>query len=571
MKKLLLVGNPNVGKSVVFSRLTGANVTVSNYSGTTVDFTRGKAHVMGEEVEVIDVPGAYSLEPSNKAEEVAVDMLEEGDVIVNVVDSTNLERNLYLTLELLERDIPVVVVLNLWDEAKHQGIEVDAEKLEEILGVPVIPTVALTGEGISELVTRLNEAKIPEKDQLSEEERWAKIGSIVKEVEKVTHHHHTLRERISDITLNPVTGIPIAILIMIAAFWFVRFLGENLITYILEPLFELYRPFAMGLSESIGKTSVIHDILIGKLVNGEIVWEESMGLITTGIFMPFAMVLPYIIAFYLILSIFEDTGYFSRLGTLMDNLFHRIGMHGYGIVPVFLGLGCNVPGALSTRVFETRKQRFISATLLGISVPCMAQTAMIFGVLGGHGIIPILIVFSTLITIYFAFGLFLNKSLKGKSPEIFMEVPPIRRPNIKTLLKKVWMRVKWFLREALPWLFLGVVLINLLYSLGMIQTLSDVFGPVMEGWFGLPGAASLALMVGFLRKDLAVGMLLGLGMSVMQLVIAGTVLTIYFPCVATFAVLARELGWKDMIKSSLIMIGAAFAVGGFLRIILLGV
>lgn len=564
------MGNPNVGKSVVFSRLTGANVVASNYPGTTVDFTRGRMYLNGERVEIVDVPGTYSLEPTNKSEKVAAEMLEQGDLVINVLDSTNLERNLFLTLELLEEEVPVVVALNLWDEANHKGIEIDSEKLEKLLNVPVVPTVALTGEGIKKLVSRLKEAKNPKKERLTEDERWAEVGSITRKVEEIEHRHHTIGERVSDFTVKPATGIPIAALVIFAAFWLVRLIGETLIAYLFEPLFNLYSPVVTKVSGLLSGFQVLHDVLIGRLVEGEIVWVESMGLLTTGIFVPFAMVLPYIIGFYFVLTLLEDTGYLPRLGTLLDNLFHRLGMHGYGIIPVFLGLGCNVPGALSTRIFETRKQRFISATLMGISIPCMAQIAMIFGVLGDYGIIPLAIVFISLTSIYMFFGLLMNKFVKGMSPEIFLEIPPYRRPSGKAVVKKVWTRVRWFLTEALPWLFLGVVFINLLYSLGVLTKIGNLAAPFMEGWFGLPGEASLALLIGFLRKDLAVGMLLGVPeMGVMQLVIAVTVLTIYFPCVATFAVLTKELGWKDMINSALIMVGVALIVGGFLRIILL--
>lgn len=587
MKRILLMGNPNTGKSVVFSRLTGTDVTASNYPGTTVDFTKGKMRLDGEDVEVIDVPGTYSLEPTSKAEEVAAEMLEGGDLVINVVDSTNLERNLYLTLELLERNVPIIVALNLWDEAKHLGIEIDVERLEKLLGISVAPTVALTGEGIDKLVSRLTEARVSRRNPLSEKEKWAELGSIIGKVEKVKHRHHTIWERVSDITIRPMTGIPIAIAIIFGAFWFVRLIGENLIGYVFEPLFDLYEPVAMGLSDFLGGSGILHDVLIGKLIEEEIVWTESMGLLTTGIFVPFAMVLPYIIAFYLVLSILEDTGYLPRLGTLTDNFFHKLGMHGYGIVPTFLGLGCNVPGALSTRIFETRKQRFISATLLAIAVPCMAQIAMIFGVLGGFGIAPILTVFLTLFIIYISLGLLMSIFVRGESPEIFLEVPPYRRPSGRALLKKVWMRVRWFLREALPWLFLGVVVIGLLYSFGIIEALGNVVAPFMEGWLGMPrevsglpvsGIVSLALLTGFLRKDLAVGMLLPLVslvhsgyLSVMHLVVPVTILVIYFPCVATFAVLVRELGWKDMFKSVIAMIATALVVGFSMGIILGGV
>ena len=176
------MGNPNVGKSVVFSRLTGAKVIASNYPGTTVDFYKGKMKIDKEIFEIIDAPGTYSLEPSNKAEEVAKKLLEEADIIINVVDATNLERNLYLTLQLLETNIPMVVALNLWDETKHLGIDIDVKKLEEELKVPVVTTVALTGEGIKELVSKIKEAKAGD-IKLSEAERWARIGEKDKKTE----------------------------------------------------------------------------------------------------------------------------------------------------------------------------------------------------------------------------------------------------------------------------------------------------------------------------------------------------------------------------------------------------
>jgi ferrous iron transport protein B len=571
VKKIVLMGNPNVGKSVVFSRLTGANVIASNYPGTTVDFSKGKMKIGEEYVEIIDAPGTYSLEPTNKAEEVALKMLKEADVVIDVVNATNLERNLYLTLELLERDIPVIIALNIWDETHHLGIQIDEKELENLLGIPIVPTVALTGEGIKTLVSRIKEAKTNEEiKSTSREGRWIEIGSLIEKVERVEHRHHTIRDRISDLTIRPLTGLPLAAGIIFLSFWIVRLIGENLIGYIFEPLFEeLYRPVITELSKWLGP-GFIHNLLIGQY-GVEIDFVESMGMLTTGLFVPVGMVLPYIIAFYFMLSILEDTGYMPRLATLLDNVFHKLGMHGHGIVPLFLGLGCNVPGALSTRTLETRKQRFISATLLAIAVPCMAQTAMVFGILGPYGIHYIGLVFFTLVILYIVMGLIMNKFVKGASPEIFLEIPSYRRPSLKVILKKTWMRVRWFLKEAIPFLFAGVLVINILYSVGFLQWLGTALSPVMQGLFGLPGESSVSMIIGFLRKDLAVGMLLPLGMSPMQLVIATTMLTIYFPCIATFAVLVKELGIKDMFKSAAIMVGTAVTVGFILKLVLLGV
>lgn len=564
------MGNPNVGKSVVFSRLTGANVIASNYPGTTVDFSKGQLRLDEETVQIIDAPGTYSLEPSNKAEEVATNILDEADVVINVIDATNLERNLYLTLELLEKHIPMVIVLNLWDETKHVGIKIDHEKLQELLNIPVIPTVALTGEGIKKLVNSIKHASINEKIKpTSYEGRWIEIGNLIEKVEKVEHKHHTFRDRLADLTMNPYTGIPFSIVIILAAFWIVRQIGETLITYLFNPLFEhYYRPLITTLSQIIGD-NIWHTILIGEY-GEQIIFEESLGMLTTGLYVPIAMVLPYIIAFYFMLSLLEDTGYMPRLATLVDNVFHKLGMHGHGIISVFLGLGCNVPGALSTRALETRKQRFISATLLSIAVPCMAQTAMVFGVLGRFGFIYLVLVFLILMTVYLILGVIMNHYVTGSSPEIFLEVPPYRRPSLQALLKKTWMRIRWFLKEAIPFLFLGVFLINILYHIGIMQALSSLLSPFMNSLFGLPGEATTPLIVGFLRKDLAVGALIPLQLSAFQLVIAVTMLTIYFPCVATFAVLLRELGLKDLFKSTVIMIATAGCVGLILRLIFLG-
>jgi len=571
MKKIVLMGNPNVGKSVVFSRLTGANVIASNYPGTTVDFSKGKICLGKEGHEIIDAPGTYSLEPSNKAEEVALAMFGQADLVINVADATNLERNLYLTLQLLEQKKPVILALNMWDEARHTGILIDLKKLENQLHIPVVPTVALSGEGIFDLVHRLDEARSPEEiEPMNESNRWMKIGEIIGNVQQVTHRHHTLRDWISEASIRPLTGLPLALVMIFAALWVVRFIGETLIVYIFDPLFSLYTPIAMDISAWFGP-GFLQVLFIGKLIDGRIDYIQSMGLLTTGIYVPFALVLPYIIAFYSVLAVFEDSGYLPRLATLTDTLFHRLGMHGFGIIPVFLGLGCNVPGIMAARSLETKKQRFIAATLIAISVPCMAKNAMVFGILGPYGTGYIILVFATLFIVFISSGLILNRLIQGDSPEICLEIPPYRKPDTVTVLKKTWMRIRSFLKEAIPFLFLGVVLINVFYAVGFVEWLGNIFAPVIQGWFGLPKEATTALLIGFLRKDLAVGMLLPLGMSPLQLVIATTLLTIYFPCVGTFAVMFRELGVRDMIKATAFMAGAAFMVGGVMRLVLLGI
>jgi len=565
------MGNPNVGKSVVFNRVTGANVIASNYAGTTVEFTKGCMKLGDKRAELIDVPGTYTLEPTCKAEEIAVKMLNErkdGDIVINVVESTNLERSLNLTLQLLKLKVPVVVALNFWDETKHKGISIDNKKLEEILGVPCVPICAVTGEGVNHLVEKIKEAK-PSGYEYEDKERWQKIGSIVDQVQRVTHRHHTWLERLGDASVRPLTGIPIAVVVMLLAFKVIRFIGEGLIGYVGEPLFEkLWAPVMMRLSAVMGSGGFLHDLVIGQLIDGEIDFGQSFGLLTTGLFVPIGAVLPYVFAFYVVLSFLEDLGFIPRLAVMVDTLMHKLGLHGFAIVPMLLGLGCNVPGALATRVLETRRERFISATLLSIAVPCAALQAMIVGLVGEHGLGYLAIIYGTLLAVWVLLGVIFNKTVKGESPEIFLEIPPYRIPYIRSLAKKIWIRIKWFLKEAIPFVLLGVFIVNILYTFGIIQFVGKITAPVVTRVLGLPQEAVGALIVGFLRKDVAVGMLIPLGLTIKQLVIASVVLAMYFPCVATFTTLIKELGVVDMLKSATIMIVSSLIVGGLLNLIL---
>ncbi|MBN1949901.1 MAG: ferrous iron transporter B, partial [Bacteroidales bacterium] len=246
----------------------------------------------------------------------------------------------------------------------------------------------------------------------------------------------------------------------------------------------------------------------------------------------------------------------------------KTGLHGLAIIPMLLGFGCNVPGALATRILETRKEKFIAATLLSIAVPCMALQAMLFGLLGPYGIKGIGVVFGTLLIVWLFLGILLRRIIKGTSPEIFIEIPPYRIPYLKGVIKKTWMRLKWFIKEAIPFVLLGVLIANLLYSFGIIQFVGKITAPVFNHLLGLPQEASGALVMGFLRKDIAVGMLVPLHLSLKQLIVASVVLSMYFPCVATFAVLLKELGIIDLLKSTLVMVLTALITGGLLNMIL---
>jgi len=567
--KILLMGNPNVGKSVIFSRLTGVHVVASNYPGTTVSYTRGFMKLGEETAEVVDVPGTYTLEPTSEAEEVALRMVDTGDLVINVVDATNLERNLYLTLQLLERGIPVVVALNIWDDTKHRGIHIDLDKLRQFLGVPVIPTVAVTGEGMKELVENIPQAISPDTPIRSRDERWATIGNITDQVQHVAHRHHTWLERLADASVKPLTGGIIALAVLASAFVVIRFIGESLIGYVLDPLFNtLWAPVLLKLSHLMGGTGFVHDIVIGRITGGEVNFVESFGLLSSGLYVPFAMVLPYIISFYLVLGLLEDIGYLPRLAVLIDTIMHRLGLHGYAIIPTLLGLGCNVPAILATRILESKRERFIAATLISIAVPCAALQAMIFGLVGQHGAQYVALVYGTLFIVWVILGIILNRFVKGFSPELLIEIPPYRLPPWRTVLKKLWMRTYGFLVEAVPIILGAVLVINILYILGVFGAIANFTAPVVTGLLGLPKEAVAALVIGFLRKDVALGMLAPLALSANQLVVGSVVLAMFFPCIATFVVFLRELGAVNMLKAAAIMIVSALLVGGILNLIL---
>jgi ferrous iron transport protein B len=569
--RILLVGNPNVGKSALFSRLTGTRIIASNYPGTTVGFTKGYLKLGAEQVEIIDVPGSYTLEPSSRAEEVAVEMLKAGDLVINVIDATNLERNLNLTLQLLERRIPVIGALNMWDDTRHRGISIDVAKLQELLGIPVVPTSGITGQGISELVRRTPEARVSKDAQAysTSDERWTRVGDIVSQVQSLTHRHHRWYEHLADASSHRVGGIFIALLVLFATFWFVRFIGEGIISYVAGPLFEgLWTPVLLKLSALLGSGGFWHDVLIGKLIGGEISYFQSFGLLSTGLYIPLAAVLPYIIAFYFMLGVLEDVGYLPRLAVLMDTIMHRLGLHGYAIIPTILGFGCNVPGIMATRILESRKQRFIAATLISIGVPCSALQAMIIGLVGEQGIGYVAMVYGSLFASWLIIGLILNRAVRGFNPELLVEIPPYRLPPWRAIGEKLWLRVSGFIKEALPIVLGTVLVVNVLYTLGIFDAIADSTAPVLTGLWGLPKETITALAVGFLRKDVAMGMLAPMALTAKQLVISSTVLAMFFPCVATFVILARELGILNLLKAVGIMIAAALIVGSLQNLVL---
>ena len=562
---ILLMGNPNVGKSAIFVHLTGVSVTTSNYPGTTVQYAKGYLTHNGKRYEVIDVPGTYRLDPEAESEKIAAGMIEKGDVLVNVVDATNLERNLNLTLQLMEYGKPMVLVLNMWDDAKHKGIEIDMGKLRKLLGIPVIATNGLTGEGLSVLPELCLNAEPVPRPKLSAAQRWEAVGKITAEVQNLSHRHHTFIEGLQDLSIHPVFGPPAAVALLYAAFRAIISAGGFLTGYASIIFNALYTPILLRLSNFLGEKGIIHSILIGELEGNRINYEEAMGVLTTGVFVALGIVLPYIFLFYLVFGFLEDLGYLPRVAVIFDRLMHKVGLHGYSVIPMFLACGCNVPGVLAIRNLETRRERFITAVITCTTIPCIAQTSLIARAVGKLGWIYMALTFMTLFCVWVIMGMFLKVTVKGNTPTLLLEIPPYRIPNAKLQMKKLRMRLKCFIKEAIPYVLGGILLVNLLHVSGVIAWIGKLFAPLVKGVFGLPDEAVAALIIGTLRKDAAVAILEPINLNNMQVVTAVVVLTLYFPCVATFAVLFKELGAKDTARAVAVMLAATLAAGGGLN------
>lgn len=555
--KILLMGNPNVGKSVVFSKLTGVHVDSSNYAGTTVDYTVGDINFGSKQGVLIDVPGTYSLEATNEAEKVAVSLLEEGaDAVICVLDATHLERNLGLAFELKEYPIPVVYCLNLMDVAERHGIKIDAEKLSEELGSPVIPTIAIKNKGLRELmemVVKLSKEEKEPEPRLDEQERWERIQEIVSRVQtKIDKKELTFIEKLEDWTVQPWPGIPIALLVLIASLGVVVGGGKALRAVVLLPLVkQVIVPFLTKIVSLIVPAGILRNVLVGEF-----------GILVIGIEWPFALILPYVFLFYVVFSFLEDSGYLPRIGVLADGVLRRIGIQGGNIIPMMLGYGCAVPAILGTRAASTHKERIMVASLVSFAIPCASQSGAFFALLGDRSIFALIFVYLLSILAILAVGLVLNKIIPGRSQPLLLEVPNLLLPDKDAYKKKLKLRMKHFMMDAEGAMFFGIIIAAIIAETGVLNEFSKLLGPFVEGWLGLPREASLSLLLGIIRRELAVLPLLEMNLNTLQLTVGAIVALFYLPCLSVFGVLTKEFSLKTALFIGAITIVSAFFFGG---------
>ncbi|MBU9721232.1 MULTISPECIES: ferrous iron transporter B [Bacillaceae] len=560
-KRVLLMGNPNVGKSVIFSALTNKAVMTANYAGTTVSAYKG--NLIGvDDIEVIDVPGIYSLDATSEAEMAAVKMYEEKtDLVVCVLDATNLERNLKLGLELRKKQCPVIYLLNMCDIAERKGIRIDKKKLEERLQAPVIPTVAVRRAGFQRLFLLIKKylkdpGSYPYSINASFTTSIEEISYIAESVQERIEPQPSKIDRWEKWTLQPLTGVPIALIVVILSLGFVVGVGKAIRAVLLLPLLNnYYVPFVESLAGLlVSDESMIYQILVGEF-----------GVLIKGIEWPFALILPYVILFYIVLSILEDSGYLPRLGVLIDGVFKKIGLHGGSVIPVTMGYGCAVPAIIGTRASSSRKERIIIASLVTLAVPCIAQTGAFIALLGDHSILLLFAIFLVSFFIMFISGTILNRKISGVLEPTLIEVPNLLMPSKQALWRKVWMRTKHFMIEAEIPMIIGILVAALTIETGVLNYFSVILEPVVVSWLGLPPEASVALVLGVIRRELAVLPLLGMDLTVNQMFVGALIALLYLPCMSVFFVLIKEFRIRIAATITAATIILAFLVGGLVN------
>jgi len=565
---ILLMGNPNVGKSVFFSDMTGIQVVSSNYAGTTVTYTEGTVKLGDESYTLIDVPGTYSLEATSDAEAVAISFLNSNPVaVICVLDATNLERNIKLGLELQKYNVPIVYALNLLDVAKRHGFEINTGLLSIELGAPVIPTVAVKGEGIDELKNELkNILKRPGRGcsecsscpgcKGSELDAWERAKEIADRVRIRVEGELSFLDRLGRNMVKPWPGFPIAFLVILLSLGVIVGGGKVLSEIILLPLVEnALVPFFRNLFSSFIPEGMFLNILIGEYG----IFVISFEWIITLIF-------PYVFLFYVVFSFLEDSGVLPRLSVLFDNLMRRMGVQGGSMITILMGYGCAVPAIIGSRVATTKKERLIISAVVCFAVPCISQTGALISLFAGFSPLLLVLMFLLSFVIMIIVSNVLSRVLKGKVDPLVIEIPNLLMPNASAYGKKLMLRMKNFLVEAELPMLLSVVIAALLKETGLLDYIAVYLEPVISGWLGLPKEAVIALILGIVRREMAVAPLLEIeGLTALQAFVGGTVALLYLPCLSVFGILSKEFSPKVALAIAGSTVLTALTVAGLIN------
>ncbi len=563
--KVALIGHANVGKSALFGRLTGRYATVSNYPGTTVSVTRGRSIIGSEVCDVVDTPGVSALQGTLSEDEEATRRLLAGDqaeVVVQVADARNLRRALMLTGQLAAFGRPMVLALNMIDEAHDQGIVIDRKALARALGVPVVETVAVEGRGLGELRETLRHARLLSDDvptTLADIVGWSE-GLANQVRQKGNVRQARWQERLGRAVRNPWTGLPILGVVLYTFYLVVGVFGaQTLVEFVEDGVFGRWiNPATTAVVNEFVPWPIARDFLIGEY-----------GLVTMGLTYAIAIVLPVVATFFLVFGFLEDSGYIPRVAIFSDRAFRAMGLNGKAVLPMVLGLGCDTMATMTTRILGTPKERLIAITLLALGVPCSAQLAAIMGILGGISPYALLTLFGVVLGQMFLVGFLAARVLPGDRSEFVLELPPIRWPRFRNLFIKTGLRVRWYLSEAVPLFLYGTALLFFLARTGALTWLTKVGEPLVHGMLGLPSDMAGIFLMGFLRRDYGAAGLFSLAekgqLSGVQAVVALTVMTLFVPCIANFLMIVKERGLKTGFAILAFVTPVAIFTGTFLN------
>jgi len=625
---IVLAGQANVGKEVIFNYLTGLHQHIGEWTDKTLKKAEGTLYYQGYTIDILNLPGVSSLTNYSDEEMITREYIikQKPDFIINVVDATRLEKSLLFTLQLLEMNQPTLISLNMFDLSKKGDLEINLSKLEKILGMPVIPTVATQGKGLTKILDRGIELLGANKNhkplaygfeveirikKLTEklkglkslyEPRWLAIKLLEKDktVKKIigAENPNLLKETETlGRELEEIHGHDASIIIA----------GERclLVAQIIAEVLKTSASKKISFNEKIDRIAChriwgypfmaavlslvffaifkfgnLASALLAKIYSGwPLAWEGFFGhsawsalswsAIESALAL-FDLALPFIIPFYIFLFLLESSGYLARVAFLMDNLMHKMGIHGKACIPLITGLSCNVPACLSCRMMETERERFITGFLTTL-IPCSAKTIVVFGLVGkfaGLGWVFALYLF--ILLLIFSLGKLTAKALPGEAVELIMEMPDYKIPKIKTIILQTWFGLKDFIFIAAPLVIILGVIIKAVSLAGWLPLITGWLSPIVVSWLGLPAICGILLIFGVLRKELILVMLASLLgtsnfaqiLTPVQIIILALVSLLYFPCVATLAVFWREFGWKKTAAVVALELSLAILLGG---------
>jgi ferrous iron transport protein B len=614
--KFGLIGNPNVGKSLIFNQLTGLGVEVSNYPGTTIDLAYGNTCFGQERFELVDLPGIYSLDGSSPEEALVRKFLKSGDadLLIAVLDATHLERNLYLFSEVAEYGLPMIAVVNMIDEAEKQGLTIDYGLLSDRLGVDVVPTAAIQGLNIGKIIpVARSHARKPTLDveydhhieaavislqrtygttKLAALQALLGIGAdlevndaavlLAREIED--RHHMSVMQIVSanrhncarsvagevlhtrEITAHldverllttAVPGIPLLLAIMVTLLVVVFITGS----FLSDIVVSLFNVFLLDPFISLGLPPFAEQIGVSLIL----ALQAGLGI-----------AFPFIFTFYIGIALLEDSGYLTRAAFLADQAMHRMGMHGQAIIPLVLGFGCTVPAIMSIRLLKTRRERVIASFLVTL-VPCSGRTVIIAGVVAAFvGILPALSIYLVIFLLILITASFLARIAPGDQVGMILEMAPLRRPEMANVLKKSWIRMREFLVIAMPLLLVTSIILGVLQYAGVMAAFEEAIAAFSLWLLGLPSYAVTALIFGILRKEMALETLVLLSgtaelntvMTSVQLYTFAIVSVLFIPCISTIAILYRAMGARIAIGVSLYTVIVGIAIGALINLLM---